>query len=186
MNLHQHVELLRQIGLADLRPGIQFHLQRRNLALATHRQPNLILAGRSYRSARPAAVFPKVVTGNAMRFFIAQIPHQAIQASFRLDLLFRLLVVRIGGFVELLGFGTRILADQLSGSIEDFQLRFCPGFRRILQVEINHRARGRILSRLLRRMGLLTTSTLPSLNTVRRPRCVKMNILVRHVVTELP
>ena len=46
-----------------------------------------------------------------MRFFVAQIPHEAIQASLRFDLLFRLLVVRIERFVEQLGFGTRILAN---------------------------------------------------------------------------
>jgi hypothetical protein len=37
MNLHQHVELLRQIGLAYIDARIQLHFQRRDLALRRRR-----------------------------------------------------------------------------------------------------------------------------------------------------
>jgi len=70
-----------------------------------------------------------------MGFFVAQIPDEAIQASFRLDFFFWFLVVRIWRLVEALSFGTRIFADELARCIEDFELGFCLRFRSVFQIE---------------------------------------------------
>ena len=53
-----------------------------------------------------------------------QIPHKTIQTLFRLDLLFRLLVVGIERFIERLDFVARIFANHGAGRIQDFNSYF--------------------------------------------------------------
>ena len=140
------------------------------------------MARSRHRTARPTAVLPEVVTRNVVRFFIVQVPHEAIQAGFRLDFFLRLLVVGIGRFVEPLGFLAGVLADGFARCIQDFELGFGARFRHIFQIKINHRARWRVLPSPLGRMVLADSA---SLNAVGRPWRVEMNLLLHHFVAEL-
>jgi hypothetical protein len=117
-----------------------------------------------------------------MGFLIAQIPNEAIQASLRLDLLFRLLVVGAGWFIEPFKFGAGIFADHFARGIQDFELGLYAGLRLVLQVVIDHGSCGRILRRAFQ--GIVF-GKLAGLNTVRGCGGVEMNIQLRHVVTEL-
>src|SRR5208337_4246047 len=105
-----------------------------------------------------AVVCPEVISGNTMGFLITQIPHKAIQASFRLDFLFWLLIIRSKRLVGFLGFGARIFPNQFSRRVEYLQLRLRSRFRGILQVVIDHGAWRRILARPLRGVTFLSFS----------------------------
>ena len=63
-----------------------------------------------------------------MRFFIAQIPDEAIQTGFRLDLLFRLLLVGIEGFFERLVSALEYLRITLPDASRISSFVSVPGF----------------------------------------------------------
>ncbi len=104
--LHEQAELLVQISLTDLHSWIEIHFERHSLALASHGKPRLIVTGSCHRALRSVVVLPEVVTGDAMRFFVAQVPDKAIQTRFRLYFLLGFLVIGIERLFRLLNLCT--------------------------------------------------------------------------------
>jgi len=72
-----------------------------------------------------------------MRFVVAQIPHEPVQARFHLKLLLGFLLVGIERFLERRHFRTRILADHLARTVKDFELINPHGWLRVMVSNAN-------------------------------------------------
>src|SRR5208282_2069185 len=103
---------------------------------------------------RAFSVLPQVVSGDSVGFVVMEIPYEAVQALFGLDLFFWFLVVGIQRFVQRLAFIAGVTTDYAAGCVEDFNfhfffvffIRFIRWLWGLLQIVVNDRAVGRILS----------------------------------------
>ena len=75
---------------------IQFQIKSSRLGLPAHGKPHLVMPGDRHRTARSAAILVQEVAWHVPRLFIPQVPHEPVESRFRFQLLFRLLVVRVG------------------------------------------------------------------------------------------
>src|ERR1700722_7636289 len=180
--LEQQIELLLQIGLADLYTRVQFQIEARCLGLTSRRDSNLIMTGDRDRTARTTAIFPKVVTWHVTRLFIAQVPNESVQACLWFQLLLRFLVVGIERFLGRVVVGARKFPNNSSGGVENLDLGFGVAFRRLFQEVTNRRASRRISPRPFGRMPFAAR---PRLNPVGGLRRVQKSIFLNDVITIL-
>src|SRR5581483_4779621 len=118
-------------------------LQRSSECLPASGEAHLVGAGNSQRTVCSLAVVVQVVALRRTHTLIAQVPHEAVQTGFDLDLLLRLFVLRIERRLRLIGLFAGVLAYPAPVGIQDFEGGLALGFCR--QVEVNDRARWRVL-----------------------------------------
>ena len=78
-DLHQQIETLRQIGRRHAQARIGHDFQRSGVRLAQHRELHLVVARQRLRTIGAAS--PERSLRNLGRSFVAQVPHEAVQAG---------------------------------------------------------------------------------------------------------